>query len=91
MTIVLAPFTTTLGLIQAVAKERQMTRLGTILLLITVAALVVVALARFPGHLTDVHWPPHAKAHLIGQISTTVALAIASLAVLAGPFLSGRK
>lgn len=68
-----------------------MTRLGTILLLITVAALVVVALARFPGHLTDVHWPRHAKAHLIGQISTTVALAIASLAILAGPFRSGKR
>jgi hypothetical protein len=49
-----------------------------------------VVLARFPGHLADVDWPPHAKAHLIGQIGTTVALAIASMAVLAGPFRSGK-
>jgi len=68
-----------------------MARLGTILLLITMGALVVVALARFPGHLTDVAWPPHAKAHLIGQIGTIVALAIANLAVLAGPFRSGKR
>jgi hypothetical protein len=67
------------------------TRLGTILLLFTVAALVVVALVRFPGHLTDVEWPPHAKAHLIGQIGTTVALAIASAAILVGPFRSGKR
>ena len=70
--------------------ERK-TRLGTILLLFTVAALVVVALVRFPGHLTDVEWPPHAKAHLIGQIGTTVALAIASAAILVGPFRSGKR
>jgi len=65
--------------------------LGTILLLITTGALVVVALARFPGHLTDVAWPAHAKAHLTSQIGTIDALAIANLVVLAGPFRSGKR
>lgn len=68
-----------------------MTRLGAILLMITQGALVAVALVRFPGHLTDVDWPPHAKAHLIAQIGTTVALAILSAAILAGPFRSGKR
>jgi hypothetical protein len=68
-----------------------MSRVGMVLLLITVAALVMVVLTRFPGHLADVHWPPHAKAHLIGQIGTTVAFAIVGLAVLAGPFRSGER
>jgi len=75
----------------SLSSLRWVERTGTALLLITIAALAVVALARFPAHLTNVDWPPHAKAHLIGQIGTTVALAIASLAVLAGPFRSGKR
>ena len=72
-------------------RVKHMARLGAILLMATWAALVSVALLRFPGHLTDVDWPPHAKAHLIGQIGTIVALVTLSLAVLAGPFRSGKR
>ncbi len=70
---------------------RHVARLGAFFLMATLAALVSVALVRFPGHLTDVDWPPHAKAHLIGQIGTIVALAALSLAVLAGPFRGGKR
>jgi hypothetical protein len=68
-----------------------MKRLGMVFLLFTLAALIVVVLGRFPRHLTDVGWPPHAKAHLIGQIGTTVALAIASTGILVGPFRGGKR
>lgn len=65
---------------------KHMARLGTILLMATLMALVAVALTRFPRHLAEVNWPPHAKAHLIGQISAIVALVTLSLVVLARPF-----
>ena len=70
---------------------KHMARVGTILLMATLAALVAVALLRFPGHLTEVDWPPHAKTHLIGQISTIAALTALSLAILAGPFRRGKR
>ena len=66
-------------------------RLGAVLLAVALAVLAGVALLRFPEHLGLLDWPPHAKAHLVAQMGTTVALAFLSLAVLAGPFWSGKR
>ncbi len=68
-----------------------MVLIGMMLLGITLVVLAGVALIRFPAHLGLLDWPPHAKAHLIGQIGTTVALAVLSIAVLVGTFRSGQR
>jgi len=84
-------FTLSINQITIMAQHmKHMAHLGAILLIATLTALVTVALVRFPGHLAEVDWPPHAKSHLIGQIGTIVALATLSVAVLAGPFRSGK-
>ena len=54
-------------------------KIGRGIIIATLLALVFVYVARFPNHFSDPNWPTHARTHLLTQIVTGSALALAAI------------
>lgn len=69
----------------------MLTRVAVFLIAAALLALIAVALARFPAHLSDTLWPAHAKAHLVSQIAALAGLSVIGLLLLFGPFRARQR
>jgi uncharacterized integral membrane protein len=56
-------------------------KLAQYLIILTLAALLFVFIARFPNHFSDASWPAHAKAHLFSQLSIGAGFSIFALII----------
>jgi len=54
-------------------------KIGRGIIIATLLALVLVYVTRFPNHFPDPNWITHAKTHLLTQIATGSAFALAAI------------